>query len=65
VLWGESDRIVDADYGRAYADAIPQARFELLPGTGHAPQQETPDQVLRAIGESRDLLRLRDREGPN
>jgi pimeloyl-ACP methyl ester carboxylesterase len=49
VLWGDSDRIVDPDYGRAYAEAIPAARFQLLPDTGHAPQQETPDQVLHAI----------------
>jgi pimeloyl-ACP methyl ester carboxylesterase len=49
VLWGDSDRIVDADYGRAYAAAIPAARFQLLTDTGHAPQQETPDQVLQAI----------------
>lgn len=42
VLWGESDRIVDVDYGRAYADAIPTARFQLLTGTGHVPQVETP-----------------------
>ena len=49
VLWGDSDRIADPDYGRAYAAAIPGARFRLLTGTGHAPQQETPDQVLQAI----------------
>ena len=52
VLWGDSDRIVDADYGRAYAAAIPMARFQLLPGTGHSPQLETPDQVLHAIWDS-------------
>ncbi|MEY9949506.1 alpha/beta fold hydrolase [Kitasatospora sp. GAS1066B] len=51
VLWGESDGIVDVAYGRAYAAAIPMARFQLLPETGHAPQQETPDQVIRAIWE--------------
>jgi pimeloyl-ACP methyl ester carboxylesterase len=49
VLWGASDGIVDADYGRAYADAIDGARFELLPDTGHMPQMETPDQVLAAM----------------
>jgi pimeloyl-ACP methyl ester carboxylesterase len=54
VLWGESDRIADPEYGRAYADAIPMARFQLLKGTGHQPQMETPDQVLHAIWESRD-----------
>jgi pimeloyl-ACP methyl ester carboxylesterase len=41
--------IVDPDYGRAYADAIPLARFQLLPGTGHLPQLETPEQLMKAI----------------
>lgn len=49
ILWGESDRIVDPVYGRAYADAIPRARFHLLPETGHTPQLETPQLVLDAI----------------
>ena len=52
VLWGDSDRIVDTDYGRAYAAAIPSARFQLLTDTGHSPQLETPDQVLHAIRDS-------------
>jgi pimeloyl-ACP methyl ester carboxylesterase len=52
VLWGESDGIVDVEYGRAYTAAIPMARFQLLPETGHSPQLETPDQVIRAIWES-------------
>jgi pimeloyl-ACP methyl ester carboxylesterase len=54
VLWGDSDGIVDADYGRAYAAAIPVARFQVLPDTGHSPQLETPDQVIRAIWDSAD-----------
>ncbi len=49
VLWGEADRIVDADYGRAFAAAIPGARFQLLPRTGHVPQMETPDVLLEAL----------------
>jgi pimeloyl-ACP methyl ester carboxylesterase len=49
VLWGESDRIVDSTYGRAYAEAIHSARFEVLPATGHMPQMETPDLVLQTI----------------
>ncbi|WP_034086955.1 alpha/beta fold hydrolase [Streptacidiphilus albus] len=54
VLWGESDGIVDSDYGRAYAAAIPLARFQLLPATGHNAQMETPDQVVDAIWGSGD-----------
>ena len=49
VLWGEADRIVDADYGRAFAEAIPGARFELLARTGHVPQLETPEVLLTAL----------------
>ena len=52
VLWGDSDRIVDTEYGRAYAAAIPSARFQLLTDTGHSPQLESPDQVLHAIRDS-------------
>jgi pimeloyl-ACP methyl ester carboxylesterase len=49
VLWGESDQIVEPPYGQAYAAAIPGARFEVLPATGHMPQMETPDLVLQRI----------------
>jgi pimeloyl-ACP methyl ester carboxylesterase len=54
VLWGDSDGIVDVDYGRAYAAAIPMARFQLLAETGHSPQLETPDLVIHAIWDSAD-----------
>ncbi len=35
VLWGDSDGIADVDYGRAYAAAIPTARFQRA--TRHRP----------------------------
>jgi len=49
VVWGDSDNIADADYGRAFAAAIPGARFQLLRDTGHLPQIETPEQLLDAV----------------
>lgn len=49
VLWGQSDRIVDPGYGKAYAAAIPSATFTLLPRTGHLPQVETPEDLLTAL----------------
>ncbi|MFF4099127.1 alpha/beta fold hydrolase [Streptomyces sp. NPDC001903] len=54
VAWGESDRVVDTEYGRAYAAAIPGARFELLRGTGHMPQIETPEQLLPVVWDFAD-----------
>jgi pimeloyl-ACP methyl ester carboxylesterase len=55
VLWGEADQIADADYGRAFAAAIPGARFHLLTATGHLPQIETPDQLLRSVWDFADI----------
>lgn len=51
VVWGESDRIVDAEYGRAYAQALPNARFELIPEAGHLPQLEQPERLLKLVWE--------------
>ncbi len=49
VVWGTADRIVDPDYGRAFAAAIPGAEFVLLPETGHLPQLEAPEQLLDVV----------------
>jgi pimeloyl-ACP methyl ester carboxylesterase len=51
VLWGAQDRIVSPDYGRAYATAIPQAKFALIENAGHYPHMEKPEIVSRQIGE--------------
>lgn len=49
VAWGESDRVVDAEYGRAYAQSFPRARFELIPEAGHLPQIEQPERLLDLV----------------
>ncbi len=49
VLWGESDRIVSPDYGRAYAAAIPGARFQSIPAAGHYPYLEQPEPFVAAV----------------
>lgn len=48
-IWGEADRIIPAEHGRAFAASIPGARFLLLPQAGHLPQLETPDPLLAAV----------------
>ena|SRR4051812_299771 len=49
VIWGEADRIADAEYGKAFAAAIPGAEFLLLENAGHLPQIEAPDRLLKAV----------------
>jgi pimeloyl-ACP methyl ester carboxylesterase len=54
VIWGDHDRIADPDYGRAYANAIPDAEFVLLTKTGHMPQLESPDRLVPAVWDFAD-----------
>ncbi len=49
VLWGAEDRIVKPDYGRAYAAAIPDAKFALIAQSGHHPHIEQPEAFARAV----------------
>jgi pimeloyl-ACP methyl ester carboxylesterase len=49
VLWGASDHVVTADYGRAFAAAIPKAKFELVEQAGHMPWLEQPADTFRAV----------------
>jgi pimeloyl-ACP methyl ester carboxylesterase len=42
VLWGAADRLVGEAYGRAFAAAVPGAKFETIAGTGHFPHIEQP-----------------------
>lgn len=49
VLWGASDRIAPADYGRAYARAIPGARFETIERAGRFPHIEQPQEFASRI----------------
>lgn len=49
VLWGEADRVVTPDYGRAFAERIPDARFEVIPQAGHYPYLERPGDFAKAV----------------
>jgi pimeloyl-ACP methyl ester carboxylesterase len=49
VLWGESDRIVHPDYGRAFQQAIPGAQFQLIPAAGHYPYLEQPEAFVASV----------------
>jgi len=49
LLWGLQDRIVSADYGRAYAAEIPGAKFALIDQAGHFPHIEQPQEFARQV----------------
>jgi pimeloyl-ACP methyl ester carboxylesterase len=49
VLWGEADRVVTPEYGRAFAAAIPASRFATLAGAGHLPHLEQPEAFARGV----------------
>jgi pimeloyl-ACP methyl ester carboxylesterase len=49
VVWGESDRVMLPEYGRAYAQAFPNARFEIITEAGHLPQIEQPERLLDLV----------------
>lgn len=54
VLWGREDKLLPSSEGLALSSAISNARFEVLPATGHLPQEETPEEFSRAVS---DFLR--------
>ena len=49
VLWGSADRFTADGYGRAYAAAIPGARFQPIERAGHFPHIEQPDEFAERI----------------
>ena len=43
IVWGERDRTIPIEHGRAAHEAIPHCRFETLPRAAHFPHLEDPD----------------------
>ena len=56
VVFGEEDRVIDPAGGRGSPRRCPTARLVFLPGTGHLPQIERPDEVA-----ARSRVRTRPR----
>ena len=43
VVWGRQDRVVPLECGPRYADALPNARLEIIDDCGHAADLDQPD----------------------
>jgi pimeloyl-ACP methyl ester carboxylesterase len=48
-LWGDGDRIVTPEYGRAYSALVPGSRLALIERAGHHPEIEQPERVAAEI----------------
>mgnify|MGYP005650419125 FL=1 len=49
LIWGASDQLVAPDYGKAYADLIPGAKFVAIPEAGHSPYSEQTEAFLSQV----------------
>ncbi|HKP90714.1 MAG TPA: alpha/beta fold hydrolase [Thermoleophilaceae bacterium] len=51
VVFGEQDRFFDAESSAAAFRTVPGVRVEVLPGVGHSPNVERPDELARLVRE--------------
>jgi pimeloyl-ACP methyl ester carboxylesterase len=58
VVWGEEDRLFPPASARRLGDDLRAADVILIPRCGHAPQEERPDELLRAIARFLGLPRV-------
>lgn len=49
VVWGESDKVVTPDYGKAFAKAIPGATFAMIEKAGHFPHLEQKESFTQTV----------------
>jgi pimeloyl-ACP methyl ester carboxylesterase len=56
VVAGAEDAVIPATAARAMADAIPGARYEVIPGAGHVTPLEAPDLTGRALRQFLEFL---------
>jgi pimeloyl-ACP methyl ester carboxylesterase len=49
VIWGEKDAWIPLAHADRFVTAIPGARKVVLPGVGHVPEEEAPEEVTRLL----------------
>jgi len=49
LLWGEQDAMIPVAHAQDYLVALPNSRVVRLRGVGHVPQEEAPEEALRAV----------------
>lgn len=56
IIWGEKDPWMPLDYFQKVVQAFPKAKTVLIRNCGHAPQEECPSEVNRAVLQFLDSL---------
>jgi pimeloyl-ACP methyl ester carboxylesterase len=51
ILWGDRDALVPARYAEDFAAGIADSRVVIVPGAGHLPTVEAPEETIKAINE--------------
>lgn len=51
LVWGDDDKIVPRSAGDAYQRALPGARLEVVPGSGHFIDMEKPEVLARLVAD--------------
>ena len=49
VIWGLEDPWIPVEDGEKFKDALPHATLKIIPGCGHIPQEEKPEETARLI----------------
>ena len=49
LFWGADDLFGDESSAREFAEALPNAELQLVPGAGHAPWLDEPDLAAEAV----------------
>ncbi|MDX2265091.1 MAG: alpha/beta fold hydrolase [Hyphomicrobiales bacterium] len=49
IVWCQYDKIIPISFGRRLAEDIPGSKFEVIRNCGHLPQEEKPEETIRAI----------------
>jgi pimeloyl-ACP methyl ester carboxylesterase len=49
IVWGDRDRIIPVDHGRAALAAMPGSRLEIFEGAGHFPHCDDPERFASVL----------------
>jgi len=49
IVWGDDDKVVPVSAAHAFQSALPNARLEIVKGSGHAVEMEKPDELAKLV----------------